>query len=161
MVCYSRCLAIIRYRLRRNVISTLFLLHQTANMNVNILRILNLQHLRGKATVYIDDLFMYSGTSKEARLEDVQGANAHVVSKRGFLQSSIDYHGHEVSTAGVKTVMANIKCVEEVQSQFLGLVSYFRKFARGFPVIAHLLNKLLKKMLPGNGHTSRRMHLSL
>lgn len=113
-----------------------------------------------KATVYIDDVLVYGKDPDEAlsRLEDVlqllDKANLKLnLAKCNFLQNRIDYLGYEISSSGMRPGQTKTQCVSDFPQpsnvhgvrQFLGLVSYFRKFIRGFAELASPLTKLLKK----------------
>lgn len=112
------------------------------------------------ATAYIDDVLIYGRSVDECltRLEHVlqllDNANLTLnLTKCEFLQDSIDYLGYEISAAGIRPGSKKIQCVldfprptnHHTVRQFLGLVGYFRKFIKNFAILAHPLNKLLKK----------------
>jgi hypothetical protein len=116
--------------------------------------------LRKFVLVLFDNILVYSKS-----LED-HLAHLHTVltvlqtnllyakgSKCRFRLTEIDYLGHLISNAGVRadpskleamlqwTILATIKSLWG----FLGLTSYYRKFIRGYGIIAALLTTLLKK----------------
>ncbi|KAL0302541.1 UNVERIFIED_CONTAM: Retrovirus-related Pol polyprotein from transposon.6 [Sesamum calycinum] len=79
-------------------------------------------------------------------------------SKCEFWMEEIAFLGHVVSKEGVQHDPAKVKAileweppknVSEVRS-FLGLASYYRRFVKGFSMVAKPLTKLLKKNAPFN-----------
>ena len=75
------------------------------------------------------------------------------LSKCDFWLKEMSFLGHIVSIEGIRVDLAKIKAmvrwkqpqnVTEVRS-FLGLAGYYRRFVKGFSVIASTLTKLLKK----------------
>lgn len=113
-----------------------------------------------KATVYIDDLLIFGKSASECleRFEEVlnllKEANLKLnLAKCAFLQNTINYLGFEISSDGMRPGKTKVQsvidfpCPENVHGarQFLGLVSYFRKFIQGFAQLAYPITKLLKK----------------
>ena len=75
------------------------------------------------------------------------------LSKCDFWLKEVSFLGHTVFAQGIRVDPTKIKAivswkplrnVTEVRS-FLGLVGYYRRFIKGFSVIASLLTKLLRK----------------
>ena len=110
--------------------------------------------------VFIDDILVYSRDEQEheQHLKIVLQALGEKklyakLSKCDFWLNEISFLGHIVSAKGIRVdpvkieAMVNWKpprSVTEVRS-FLGLVGYYRRFVKGFSVIASLLTKLLRK----------------
>ena len=75
------------------------------------------------------------------------------LSKCGFWLKEVSFLGHIVSTEGIRVDPIKMKAVvnwkpprniTEVRS-LLGLAGYYRRFVKGFSVIASPLTKLLRK----------------
>ena len=75
------------------------------------------------------------------------------LSKCSFGQSQIDYLGHVVSREGVRVDDSKVAAIQQWPPPssvkqlrgFLGLASYYRKFIKGFAMLAAPLTDLLKK----------------
>lgn len=112
------------------------------------------------ALAYLDDVLIPSGTIEEGmkQLETVlrlfKDAKMTLrLDKCFFLQTKINYLGHEISDEGIKPGQDKIKAVaafprptnvHEIR-RFLGLASYFRKFIKDFATIAKPLSSLTRK----------------
>ena len=107
--------------------------------------------------IYLDDIMVF-GASFEQHLERLEEI-LNRISKAGLklnpakcqlFQHSVEFLGHIVSEFGVATCPDKIKavsewpiprCVKEVRG-FLGFCGYYRRFVRGFSMIASPLYKL-------------------
>ncbi|XP_011858346.1 PREDICTED: uncharacterized protein LOC105555908, partial [Vollenhovia emeryi] len=113
----------------------------------------------GDVLVYMDDLIIPSidcevGLEKLKRVLSVASENGLEINwkKCSMLRASVEYLGHTIEngcirpserkTEAVKRFPA-LTCVRQVQS-FLGLTGYFRKFVRGYSVIARPLTDMLR-----------------
>ena len=110
--------------------------------------------------VFIDDILVYSKDAQEHEqyLRIVMGTlrekNLYAkLSKCDFLLKKVSFLGHIVSAEGIRVDPIKIEVdvnwkppqnVIEVRS-FLGQVGYYRRFVKGFSVIASPLTKLLRK----------------
>uniref|UniRef100_A0A1J3IVR9 Transposon Ty3-I Gag-Pol polyprotein n=2 Tax=Noccaea caerulescens TaxID=107243 RepID=A0A1J3IVR9_NOCCA len=110
--------------------------------------------------VFFDDILVYSKSWEEhlKHLEEVFSILRHQQlylkpSKCTFGATVIEYLGHFISAEGVSTDPKKVKAIEEwpipvTQKQlrsFLGLANYYRRFIKGYSVIAKPLSTLLKK----------------
>ena len=110
--------------------------------------------------VYIDDLIIFSRSFDEhlLHLEQVfkrlREADVKLKpSKCHFVKPQVEYLGHTVSAEGLRPNPAKISAVKEFPipknvkdlRAFLGLCNYYRRFVKGFALIASPLNKLTSK----------------
>lgn len=112
--------------------------------------------------VYLDDILLFSQTFEEhlERLEMVLKRLTDTglkvkLGKCRFLQDSVRFLGHQVSTQGISpdpdkvVAVSNWKTPETVKElrSFLGFCSYYRKFIEGFSKIAGPLHDLVNACL--------------
>jgi len=113
--------------------------------------------------VFFDDILVYSKTFEE-HLVHLQQVFQWLsddqwklkLSKCKFAQKSIAYLGHVISANGVATDPQKVQpiqdwhiptTIKEVRG-FLGLAGYYRKYVKGFGVMAKPLTQLLCKDTP-------------
>ena len=110
--------------------------------------------------VFMDDILIYSATLEEhlQHLEQVftilQENHLYVrMSKCSFAHQELEYLGHVISGAGVRTDPAKISAVKDwlvptnvkQVRRFLGLTGYYRRFIKHYGIISRSLSDLLKK----------------
>ena len=110
--------------------------------------------------VFIDDILVYSRDEQEPEqhlkivLQTLREKKLYAkLSKCDFWLKEISFLGHIVSTRGIRVDPVKIEAVvnwkpprsvTKVRS-FLGIAGYYRRFVKGFSVIASPLTKLLRK----------------
>jgi transposase InsO family protein len=113
--------------------------------------------------VYLDDVIIFSSTADQhldrlgqvfARLKD---ANLKLKpSKCHLFRRTVSFLGHVVTAEGIAVDQSKVlavtewptpRCLKEVRA-FVGLCSYYRKFIRGFSLVAAPLFALTKKDQP-------------
>ena len=117
-------------------------------------------YLRQFVLVFFDDILIYSVTW-ENHIQHLQQVFDHLLQHQLLLNfskcdigaSKVEYLGHVISREGVAMDSHKMSCmidwpisknVKELRS-FLGLTGYYRRFIKGYRVIAKPLTKLLKK----------------
>ena len=119
--------------------------------------------------VFIDDILVYSKEAQEHEqhlktvLQILRDKQLFAkLSKCDFWLKEVTFLGYIVSVEGIRVDPTEIEAivnwklprnVTKVRS-FLGLPGYYRRFVKGFFVIASTLTKLLRKWVSLNGMTS-------
>ncbi|PWA98195.1 hypothetical protein CTI12_AA000110 [Artemisia annua] len=117
-------------------------------------------YLRKSVLVFFDDILVFSRSLEEhvKHLEEVlQVMTKHQLfakmSKCSFAQRELEYLGHIISEKGVAADPKKIEVMKlwptpvniKQLRGFLGLTGYYRRFVKGYGVIAKPLTQLLKK----------------
>ena len=110
--------------------------------------------------VFIDDILVYSRDEQEHEqhlkivLQTLREKKLYAkLSKCDFWLKNVSFLGHIVSAEGIRVYLAKIKAVMNWKSprsvievrSFLGIAGDYRRFVKGFSVIASPLTKLLRK----------------
>ena len=110
--------------------------------------------------VFMDDILVYSKDAKEHEqhlrivIETLREKKLYAkLSKCDFWIKEVSFLGHIVSVKGIRVdpikidVVVNWKPPRNVTKVriFLGLAGYYRRFVKGFSIVASPLTKLLKK----------------
>lgn len=116
--------------------------------------------LRKFVLVFFDDILVYSSSMEEHLqhfelvLKRLQTLSLKVKEiKCDFAAEKVEYLGHVISTRGVAIDPSKIECIKQWRRPktikqlrgFLGLAGYYRKYVKGFGIIAKPLTDLLKK----------------
>jgi len=111
-------------------------------------------------SVYLDDIIIYSETLEDHLkhlqlvLQRFDKAGLKLKpSKCHFVCEAVQYLGHTITPEGIKPNSDRVVAVQEYPvptsvkavRQFVGLVSYYRRFIRGFAKIAEPLHALTRK----------------
>lgn len=112
------------------------------------------------AVLYLDDIIVF-GKSFQEHLENLNqvcdrldSANLKLKpSKCFFFRQEVEFLGHVVSRYGVHTDPKKIEAIRNIRipknvtdlRRFLGIMSYYRKFVKGFAETAKCLHALTKK----------------
>jgi hypothetical protein len=108
---------------------------------------------------YIDDIMVYSDIVEEHRIHlqimfeqlRAHGLRLHL-GKCKFFQESVEYLGHVIYPGGLGMQQAKVEAIARIPHPtdvnkvyaFMGLANYYRRYVKGFSVMAKPLNMLLK-----------------
>ncbi|CAK1595379.1 unnamed protein product [Parnassius mnemosyne] len=116
-----------------------------------------------KIILYLDDILIVSQTEVEnlELLEKVlqifkENGLTLNLKKCHFLKTDIEFLGYRINSEGIKPSEGKVNAVKDFPipksvhqvRQFLGLISYFRKFIKHCAILSSPLTKLLKKNVP-------------
>ncbi|XP_038977292.1 uncharacterized mitochondrial protein AtMg00860-like [Phoenix dactylifera] len=117
-------------------------------------------HLSKFVIVFFNDILIYSKTLEEHMrhldlvLRTLEEYHFFIKpSKCAFVQTELDYLGHVVSGDGVRVDIRKIEVMTDwplpkdisALRGFLGLTGYYRRFVKGYSLIAKPLMTMLKK----------------
>jgi hypothetical protein len=108
---------------------------------------------------YIDDIVVYSDTMEEHHIHlqivferlKAHGLRLHP-GKCKLFQESVEYLGHVIYLGGLGVQQAKVEVIARISHPtnvhrvrvFMGLTNYYRRYVKGFSVMAKPLNMLLK-----------------
>jgi hypothetical protein len=108
---------------------------------------------------YIDDIVVYNDTVEEHQTHlqivfersKAHGLRLHL-GKCKFFQESVEYLGHVIYPGGLGVQQAKVEAIARIPRPtdvsrvhaFMGLTNYYRRYVKGFSVMAKPLNMLLK-----------------
>ncbi len=102
---------------------------------------------------YIDDIVEEHQIHLQIVFERLKAHGLHLhPGKCKFFQESVEYLGHVIYLGGLGVQQAKVEAIARIPRPtdvsrvhaFMGLVNYYRKFVKGFSVMAKPLNMLLK-----------------
>lgn len=120
------------------------------------------------ALVYMDDILIPAQSFEQgmSRLSEVltllrKGGLTLKLSKCNFFMDNIDFLGFQINADGIKPGERKTEAVSKFPTptnqhelrQFLGLAGFFRRFVKGFAIIARPLTDLLRKNCAWNWGT--------
>jgi hypothetical protein len=108
---------------------------------------------------YINDIVVYNDTVEEHQIhlqivfERLKAHGLHLhLGKCKFFQENVEYLGHVIYPSGLGMQQAKVEAIARIPRPtdvsrvraFMGLANYYRRYVKGFSVMAKPLNMLLK-----------------